>query len=236
MAQNKQHNENLCDPLSDKSLDSLIALLKQRELAYQSMIPQEIPKPITLSFPFEGEYISAYRTTHSDVMSVTTAHQRKKYDRDEDKSGCVKKANPYKCRLPYTENNAPTVRTKLERGNKDIDASTTALSKRQAAVARVKLNKELHTEHRTYMKKLKAEREKRFRIENASANIIQRFYKCVYAIRRGQPEERKEHFTNKELASFVNGLMDKLGCTTEPLNALNYKFRDVKERPQNDLF
>mmetsp|Transcript_11235 Transcript_11235/g.16766 ORF Transcript_11235/g.16766 Transcript_11235/m.16766 type:complete len:235 (-) Transcript_11235:509-1213(-) len=190
---------------------------KDGNLIKSDTAPDGIP---TFSWPMyipHTVYRASYRSTHSDVMCSTITSQRKDWAKE------VKKKAQHSgvlCRLPYEEqsrtptNSIASINSSAKGSNND--PTTTRLEQKQSEVARQRLSKELHAEHRVFMERLRREREERTKLEADASVTIQRFVRGLAVRDRLNPKKYAAMrtpfvYSDDEIRRLINEASEKSG-------------------------
>eukprot|EP00620_Florenciella_sp_RCC1587_P017958 CAMPEP_0182568466 /NCGR_PEP_ID=MMETSP1324-20130603/9396_1 /TAXON_ID=236786 /ORGANISM="Florenciella sp., Strain RCC1587" /LENGTH=406 /DNA_ID=CAMNT_0024782611 /DNA_START=111 /DNA_END=1331 /DNA_ORIENTATION=+ len=151
------HAHAQATPKADFDLPQWMGAL---EITAPTRIAQNISRPL---------YTWCTRPTHSDVTCISnTTHPYN--DLEMNGNGAPlppasRKSSDPRCRLPYSDGATVQISTKAN--------TSTLLSQKMEAKARMKMNRELHMERDAFMERLRQEREGRLESEVGAATSIQ---------------------------------------------------------------
>jgi hypothetical protein len=181
-------------------------------------------------------FVSSFRSTHSDVMSVTNTTIAK-----GPSSSSVPAGSAVRARLPYKESASFSIF-----GSGKLGKHATPVERAKEDELRKRKNRELMAERDVFMGKLNAERETRTRVESRGAIYIQKMVRGWLCPRRSKSEYERALKNDRQASRLLQNtrhnlthdlleMTEAVGLPPIPGMTLNSRKMMEKQRIEDEL-
>ena len=170
---NNSHNHinNVMTLASSESTKSNHELFMNTPVEERTIFQRKVS---SFHFPLMTKVEASFRFSHSDVMCVSNRGIRSHSSANNEAMG-IDKARRKSCQFPYEE-----LYSSPQRKSKK---SMSRIQEKRSKENQIKLEKQLHDEHRKFMSNLRQERQERLRAETDAAVVIQKYMRG-FAVRQ----------------------------------------------------